>query len=81
MARPRRFLEVTGYVEGLSDRMLSQRLAELEDAEIVQRAVDVSHRPVPVGYALKEKWRAFRLVLKAVQDWADRWIPGEAALG
>lgn len=80
MARPRRFSEVTGYVEGLSDRMLSQRLAELEDAKIVQRAADVSHRSVPVEYALTEKARALRPVLEAVQVWADRWIPGGAAV-
>jgi len=37
LAEPRRFTEISGYVQGLSDRLLSQRLQELEDEGIVNR--------------------------------------------
>ena len=37
LSQPRRFTEISGYIDGLSDRLLSQRLQELEDEGIVQR--------------------------------------------
>ncbi len=72
MDGPRRFTEITGYVEGLSDRLLSQRLQELEQAGIVERRV-YSQRPVLVEYELTEKGRDLRQVVEAIQVWADRW--------
>ncbi|MEE9277976.1 MAG: helix-turn-helix domain-containing protein, partial [Dehalococcoidia bacterium] len=43
--RPGRFGEITASIEGLSDRMLSTRLRELEQAGLVHRIV---HAEVPV---------------------------------
>ncbi len=76
MDGPRRFTEITGYVEGLSDRLLSQRLQELEQAGIVERRV-YSQRPVLVEYDLTEKGRALRQVVEAIQSWADHWEAAE----
>lgn len=73
---PRRFTEITSYVEGLSDRLLSERLQELEQAGIVERHVNTG-RPVTVEYALTEKGGDLRAALEAIQLWADRWIPQE----
>lgn len=73
---PRRFTEITGYVEGLSDRLLSERLQELEQAGIVERRVNTG-RPVTVEYTLTEKGNNLRAALEAIQMWADRWIPQE----
>ena len=70
---PRRFSEITAYVPGLSDRLLSERLQDLEAVEIVQRRV-LPQRPVVITYALSEKGLALRRVVEALQEWADRWI-------
>lgn len=69
---PRRFTEVTDVIPGLSDRLLSQRMKELEAAGIVTRRVfpDV---PVRVEYALTTKGNDLESVLNELQRWADRW--------
>ena len=72
MEAPRRFSDISAYVSGLSDRLLSQRLQELEEAGIVERQV-FAQRPVTVEYSLTEKGQALRHVVSAIQDWADDW--------
>ena len=72
MDGPRRFTEISSYVPGLSDRLLSQRLQELEAAIIVDRRV-YDQRPVLVEYDLTDKGRDLRRVLEAIQAWSDRW--------
>ena len=70
---PRRFTQITGYVGGLSDRLLSERLKELEEAGIIERRV-YDQRPVLVEYSLTEKGVDLRGVVVAIQEWADRWL-------
>ena len=77
LAEPRRFTEMSVYIEGLSDRLLSQRLQELEDEGIVERQV-FPHRPVVVEYSLTPKGQAFRRVAEAIQEWADEWADAPA---
>ena len=72
MEGPRRFTEMSAYVPGLSDRLLSQRLQELEEAGIVERRV-YSQRPVLVEYSLTDQGQALREVVVAIQHWADVW--------
>ena len=72
MEGARRFTEVSAYVPGLSDRLLSQRLQELEEKGIVDRRV-YDERPVRVEYVLTDKGRDLRGVLEAIDRWADRW--------
>ena len=67
-----RFTEIAACVPGLSDRLLSQRLQELEEMGIVQRRV-YSERPVRVEYSLTDKGLDLRSVLQAIQKWAERW--------
>jgi DNA-binding HxlR family transcriptional regulator len=71
---PRRFCELTALVEGLSDRVLSDRLRELEAEGIVQRVV-YPQIPVRVEYQLTEKGRALKPVVEAIHTWAQQWIP------
>lgn len=72
LAEPRRFSGISNYVEGLSDRLLSQRLQELEESGLVERRV-YDTKPVLVEYALTEKGKALRHVVEAIQRWADQW--------
>src|SRR5580658_5516671 len=48
---PRRFNEIAGEVPGISDRLLAERLRELEDEGIVRRDVACGP-PVRVDYEL-----------------------------
>ena len=70
---PRRFCELTSLVEGLSDRVLSDRLRELETENIVQRIV-YPQIPVRVEYQLTEKGGALKPVVDAIHTWAEQWV-------
>jgi DNA-binding HxlR family transcriptional regulator len=70
---PRRFCELTSLVEGLSDRVLSDRLRELETENIVQRIV-YPQIPVRVEYQLTEKGQALKPVVDAIHAWAEHWV-------
>ena len=74
MEGPRRFSEIGGFVDGLSDRLLSQRLVELEESGLVERRVDGTQRPVLIEYSLTEKGAGLRDAFSELQKWADRWM-------
>lgn len=67
------FSELTAVVPGLSDRMLSERLKELEAEGIVERQVTPS-TPVRVEYHLTAKGRALGEAVNAISAWADDWL-------
>jgi DNA-binding HxlR family transcriptional regulator len=69
---PLGFSQIARLVDGLSDRMLSERLKELEAHGIVQRCV-YSSTPVRIEYALTDKGHDLQRVLDVLQAWADRW--------
>jgi DNA-binding HxlR family transcriptional regulator len=75
-----RFSDIAAVVPGLSDRLLSERLKELEAEGIVTRTV-VPSTPVRVDYALTEKGKALSEVIVAVSSWADRWLTVSRDLG
>src|SRR6266849_9673572 len=70
---PRRFCELTATVEGLSDRVLSDRLRELEVEGVVERIV-YPQIPVRVEYKLTEKGLALKPVVEAIHEWAEKWV-------
>lgn len=72
-----RFAEPRAVVPGLSDRMLTDRLKELQDEGIVERIVH-AETPVRIEYRLTEKGREPHDAVYALSRWADRWIPLEA---
>ena len=72
LAGASRYSEILAAVPGLSDRLLSERLKELEAEGVVERCVTPS-TPVRVDYRLTEKGHALGSVVRAVASWADRW--------
>ena len=72
-----RFSDLTDAVPGLSDRMLSERLKELEAEGIVQRIV-IPETPVRIEYQITDKGRALGDVVTAIGEWAGEWLRGEA---
>jgi DNA-binding HxlR family transcriptional regulator len=74
-----RFTDIIHAVPGLSDRLLSERLKELESEGIVTRVVH-PETPVRIEYHLTEKGRDLHFVTSALTDWAGRWMaPAEEA--
>ncbi len=71
-----RFAALRGAVPEITDRMLSERLQELEQEGILERTV-IPDTPVRVEYALTRKGRALASTIDAIADWAHKWIPLE----
>ncbi len=75
-----RFSDLAETIPGISDRMLSERLKELETEGLVVRSV-FPETPVRIEYHLTEKGRALGDVMEAVSSWAHDWLaqPAESA--
>src|SRR6266550_2620518 len=71
---PLRFSEIRHLVPDLSDRLLSERLKELEGEGIVERRV-LDGSPVRVEYSLTQKGRALEPTLRELKDWAHEHLP------
>jgi DNA-binding HxlR family transcriptional regulator len=74
--RPHYYAELSQAVPGLSDRLLSRRLRELEAEGLVERSV---HPGVPsrVSYALSEKGHELEPAMRELRAWAKRWNGSE----
>jgi len=72
LAGPRRFNESAERLEGASDRMLSERLKDLEATGILERCV-YPETPVGLEYRLTEKGKALAPVIDAIQQWGHEW--------
>jgi DNA-binding HxlR family transcriptional regulator len=71
-----RFTDIVHAVPGLSDRLLSERLKELEAEGIVIRIVH-PETPVRIEYQLTNKGRDLSGVAEAVTSWATRWLAAD----
>jgi DNA-binding HxlR family transcriptional regulator len=71
--QPLRFSQIAASVPQLSDRLLSERIKELEGRGLVRRTVH-DGPPVRVEYGLTEMGRELEPAVAAVQSWARRWL-------
>ena len=78
---PLHFAELKEAVPGMSDRLLSHRLKELEEAELVKREVKEGNR-VRVSYELTAKGHSLEPVMGGLRDWAPpiRTSPGRSRM-
>ncbi|MDN3444385.1 helix-turn-helix domain-containing protein [Microbacterium sp. APC 3901] len=67
---PSTFVSLRRAVSGISDTVLSDRLAELAEAGLVARAVDAGP-PVTVSYSLTESGRGLLPILDQLGTWAS----------
>ena len=70
--RPMRFGELVKAVPGLSDRLLSQRLRELEQEGLVEREVEAG-TPVRVTYSLTAMGEGLGPAIREIRSWAKAW--------
>jgi DNA-binding HxlR family transcriptional regulator len=68
-----RFGEIAEAVPQLSDRLLSERMKELEAHGVVSRTV-CPGRPVRVEYELTEMGRELAPAVHELERWAKRWL-------
>jgi DNA-binding HxlR family transcriptional regulator len=73
-----RYNELRAAIPDINDRMLAERLRELEGEGIVLRTV-LPEAPVRVEYALTDKGRALEASILAIGRWAEKWVGPPAA--
>lgn len=81
LAGDHRFCQIRSTIPGLSDRLLSERLKELEAEGIVERRVH-AETPVRIEYRLTAKGEALATVVQTASAWAEEWLapePSDAA--
>jgi len=68
-----RFKDINAEIPNISQKVLTDRLKELEENGIVYREV-LDEKPVKVLYSLTKKGRELEPVMEAVQGWAVKWV-------
>jgi DNA-binding HxlR family transcriptional regulator len=71
---PAGFRELARAIGGISDSVLSARLADLARAGLITRTVDAGP-PISVSYALTERGRALMPALEQIALWARDNLP------
>lgn len=76
--RALRFNELSDAVGGITNKMLSGSLDDLEEKDLVDREV-VNEKPVAVEYSLTERGRSLEPVIEALQEWGQTHLqPAES---
>ena len=70
---PVRFRHISENIPSMSDKMLVDRLKQLEEANIVERHV-YPETPVRIEYQLTDKGKSLEPALDEIQNWAEKWI-------
>lgn len=76
---PLRFSEIANAVPAMSDRLLSERMKELEARGVVERHVEPGP-PVRVAYGLTDMGRSLEPVVLELTAWARQWLAGDGSL-
>lgn len=69
----RRYSELKKRIPGITPKMLSMRLRELESEGLVKKTVDASEFPVKSSYSLTESGRDFIRIIKVLKNWTLTW--------
>jgi DNA-binding HxlR family transcriptional regulator len=72
-----RFATLRDAIPDITDRMLSERLQELEAEGLVERTV-LPETPVRVEYSLTRKGKSLAEVFSSIANWAEKNVPVSA---
>ncbi len=72
LSGPQRFCHIESAV-GVSGRVLSERLKDLEQEGIVRRDI-FPETPVRIEYSLTEKGLALKPLMKEIETWSQNWL-------
>ncbi|MBD2845741.1 helix-turn-helix transcriptional regulator [Paenibacillus sp. IB182496] len=70
---PKRFKEIKEQIPEMSDKMLTDRMKELETMNVVKRTV-YPEMPVRIEYELTSKGQGLEPVILSIQDWGEEWM-------
>ncbi|WLR55861.1 helix-turn-helix domain-containing protein [Mesobacillus subterraneus] len=72
LSGPQRFCTIESSI-GVSGRVLSERLKDLESEGIVRREVH-PETPVRIEYSLTDKGKALEPLMKEIERWSQSWL-------
>jgi DNA-binding HxlR family transcriptional regulator len=70
---PKRFKDIKEQIPDMSDKMLTDRMKELEASGILTRTV-YPEMPVRIEYELTEKGKNLEEVILSIQSWGENWM-------
>ncbi|MDP2696515.1 helix-turn-helix domain-containing protein [Thalassospira sp.] len=74
MQGTRRFNELRRSMPGVTQRMLTRQLRELESAGLIHREV-YAEVPPRVEYSLTAKGETLRMIILSLKDWGETHVP------
>lgn len=75
----KRFKELSSGVNGITNKMLSKELKEMERDGLIKRTL-YAEVPPRVEYALTELGRSLRPVMSAIYEWGNEYISESSEL-
>lgn len=73
---PLRFVDIAKKIPDVSDRLLTERLKELESEGLVTRC-PAENEKLRMNYMLTDKGAGLKNVMEEIQKWGDRWLTAE----
>ena len=70
---PVRFRDISSNIPSMSDKMLVDRLKQLEEAGLIIRTV-YPETPVRIEYTVSEMGKDLEPAMDELQKWAERWM-------
>ena len=73
MKSPKRFNELKACIPGISSKVLTQNLSELQKNGIIEKKT-ILDQPEKIEYVLTEKGEDLRKLMQEVRTWGERWL-------
>lgn len=70
---PKRYNDLRNSILGISSKVLSQNLANMEKEGMIAREVQTAP-PLAVWYRLTEKGQDLASVIRAMNGWGEKWM-------
>lgn len=69
----KRFNELKKRLSGITPKILSLRLSELEEEGLIKKEIDNSKIPVKCEYSLTESGEDFIRIIEEIKKWGLKW--------
>lgn len=73
MKEPKRFNELKGCIHGISSKVLTQNLCELQKNGIIEKKT-ITDQPEKIEYVLTNKGEDLRKVMAEIRCWGEKWL-------
>ena len=69
----RRYSEIKANLGKITPKILSARLKELEQHELITKTIDATHFPIKCSYSLTSSGKDIIKIIKDIKKWALKW--------